>query len=582
MFAVKLDDFFKTICKESHVGLLLINEQGIVLFFNRALVSMLGLAEQSLVVGQEAPVSSCPILKMILSQPRTKTLHENEVNGKRLWATPLKMKNGQQGGRAFLVEDVTEKELLREGLHETIMYKSILEQILENAYEGVVVTDSEGIVIMLNHAYAKYLEIDEQEAIGHHVTEVIDNTRVHLVIESGVPEFGKLQRIGSHKAVVTRLPITMNEKIIAGVGIVHFRELKDMKELLDKLSSLENELALFKEEYGKNRVTRYTIQDIIGNSPPIFDLKRQILKAAASSSTVLILGENGTGKELVAHSIHHLSSRSAKPFVKINCAAIPEEILEAELFGYVGGAFTGSNRAGKQGKIELADGGTLFLDEIGDMSFHMQAKLLRFLQEKEVERLGENKVRSVDVRVLAATNQNLLERIKNGQFREDLYYRLQVVQLDLPPLRRRMEDIDVLVRYFIEKYNRVFGKKVCEISEDALRIFKAYDWPGNVRQLENVMERAFNMVETDKILLEHLPHYLVEVLQESNKYRESLSAESLMAPNSMHPLSEAKDMLERQKIIELLRNVHDNKSEAARALGISRVTLYQKIKKYGL
>ena len=277
--------------------------------------------------------------------------------------------------------------LVRE-LQEISMYKSILEQILENAYEGVVVTDATGKIIMLNNAYANYLGIDAQAAIGKHVTEVIDNTRVHTVVQSGVPEFGKLQRIGSHKAVVTRLPILFNQEIVAGVGIVHYRELQDMKELLDKLNSLESELAQIKEEYAGRRVAHYSIQDIIGESPQVLALKKQIRKAADSNSTVLILGENGTGKELVAHAIHYLSSRSNKPFVRINCAAIPADILESELFGYVGGAFTGSNRGGKKGKIEMADGGTLFLDEIGDMSFPMQAKLLRFLQEKEIERLG--------------------------------------------------------------------------------------------------------------------------------------------------------------------------------------------------
>jgi transcriptional regulator with PAS, ATPase and Fis domain len=462
------------------------------------------------------------------------------------------------------------------------MYKSILEQILENAYEGVVVTDAEGRIMMLNHAYANYLEIDASDAIGKHVTQVIDNTRVHLVVKSGVPEFGKLQKIGSHKAVVTRLPITVDKKIIAGVGIVHFRELTDMKELLEKLSSLETELALIKEEYGKNQNNRYTIQDIVGNSPLMFDLKRQIRKAADSSSTVLILGENGTGKELVAHSIHHLSMRSSKPLIRINCAAIPAEILEAELFGYVGGAFTGSNRAGKKGKIELADGGTLFLDEIGDMSFHMQAKLLRFLQEREVERLGENKVRRVDVRVLAATNQNLLERIKNKQFREDLYYRLQVVQLDVPPLRLRMEDVEVLVQYFIGKFNRIFGKKVQDMRPDALQILKSYFWPGNVRQLENVVERAFNMVEADEIYPEHLPLYLLEGLQENSDSGDGSGAEMYIQKNQVHKLSDAKDMLERKKIVEILKISHGNRSEAARALGISRMTLYHKMKKYEL
>ena len=463
-------------------------------------------------------------------------------------------------------------------LQEISMYKRILEQILENAYEGVVVTDATGKIIMLNNAYANYLGIEAQAAIGKHVTEVIDNTRVHTVVQSGVPEFGKLQRIGSHKAVVTRLPILFNQEIVAGVGIVHYRELQDMKELLDKLNSLETELAQIKEEYGGQRVAHYTIQDIIGESPQVLALKKQIRKAADSNSTVLILGENGTGKELVAHAIHYLSARNNKPFVRINCAAIPADILESELFGYVGGAFTGSNRGGKKGKIEMADGGTLFLDEIGDMSFPMQAKLLRFLQEKEIERLGENKVRQIDVRVLAATNQNLPEQIRNKQFREDLYYRLQVLQLDVPPLRERQQDIALLVGFFVEKFNRIFGKKVQTIAPKVAEILNGYHWPGNIRQLENVMERAFNMVEAEEILPEHLPVYLWELLKPQKTAAQEVAARSCLNVN----LANAKQELERQQIKQILERTRGNKSEAARLMGITRTTLYQKLQKYKL
>lgn len=577
-----VSDFCSTVCEKMNYGLLLMDLQGCIQYANNALTEMLGLDAEMVLIGKKAAKVENALLQTVLADPNTKAIYRNELNGKRIWVVPARFcPEGGPPSQAFLFEDVTERELLRQGLYDTGMYKGILEQILENAYEGVVVTDAAGIILMFNNAYANYLNIRAQDAIGRHVTQVIDNTRVHKVVKSGMPEFGKLQKIGSHKAVVTRLPITLNDKTVAGVGIVHFRELRDMRELLDKLSSLETELAQIKEEYGKNPLKRYTLQDLIGSSPVMADLKNQIRKAAASASTVLILGENGTGKELVAHSIHHLSSRSGKPFIRLNCAAIPEEILESELFGYVGGAFTGSNRTGKQGKIEAADGGTLFLDEIGDMSFHMQAKLLRFLQEKEVERLGENKIRTVDVRVLAATNQNLRERIKNSQFREDLYYRLQVVQLDVPPLRRRMEDIDLLVDYFIEKFNRIFGKKVRMLQPEVLRILKKYHWPGNIRQLENVMERAFNMVEQDEIALEHVPGYLLEDLSPFGEQGPVRSV-SVGRPKTEGFLTEAKDELERREIADALTKARGNKSEAARLLGITRMTLYLKLKKYGL
>jgi transcriptional regulator with PAS, ATPase and Fis domain len=373
------------VCEKMNIGLMLVAADSAILFLNQALSVMLSMGPKASLNGQSIESPECAVLRQLVQSARNRTLYVNG-EGKNIlrseFVFPL-LGDGETGDYALIVQDVTEQEELRQGLHETALYRSILEQILENAYEGVVVTDADGKIMMLNNAYANYLEINRQDAIGQHVTKVIDNTRVHTVVETGIPEFGKLQKIGSHKAVVTRLPIRFQDKVIAGVGIVHYRELKDMKELLEKLSSLENELAQIKEEYGKSRVTRYSIQNIIGCSRPISALKEQIRKAAASTSTVLILGENGTGKELVAQAIHSLSARSAKPFVRINCAAIPEEILESELFGYVGGAFTAVFAPESKEKSKWPTEEPLFLDEIGDMSFHMQAKLLRFCRKRK-------------------------------------------------------------------------------------------------------------------------------------------------------------------------------------------------------
>ena len=453
--------------------------------------------------------------------------------------------------------------LVRE-LQEISMYKSILEQILENAYEGVVVTDATGKIIMLNNAYANYLGIDAQAAIGKHVTEVIDNTRVHTVVQSGVPEFGKLQRIGSHKAVVTRLPILFNQEIVAGVGIVHYRELQDMKELLDKLNSLESELAQIKEEYAGRRVAHYSIQDIIGESPQVLALKKQIRKAADSNSTVLILGENGTGKELVAHAIHYLSARSSKPFVRINCAAIPADILESELFGYVGGAFTGSNRGGKKGKIEMADSGTLFLDEIGDLPPEVQANLLRFLEEKKIHRLGGTKPIPANVRVVASTNTHLEQAVREGRFREDLYYRLNVLHLRTPSLRERKGDVELLARYFFTKFTAETKTSAKGFSRDALEVINRYDWPGNVRELMNRIRRA--------VMLSEGPHIIPSDMELE---RRSLG-------RGFVTLDEARMAADREAIQATLLRTRFNIARAAQELGVSRMTLYRLMEKYDI
>ena len=582
-----MEEMFELVCGLFPKGLLILDSDGKIVFMNKQLSSMLNIDLAFLSVNSWADNPDYLIVKNLIAQANTNCICTISWKDKNLQVTNIILQGHKKMlGNAFLVEDITHISQLAKGMQETSIYKIILEEIVQNAYEGVVVTDEKGIIIMFNKAYANFIGVSTEDAIGCHVTEVIDNTRVHKVIDSGIPEFRKLQKIGSHNAVVTRFPIKIDNKIRAGVGIVYYRELHEMKDLLDKLSSLENELAQMKEEQEKHHPRCYTIHHIVGNSSSVLNLKSQIKKAAASSSTVLVLGENGTGKELVVHAIHNLSNRSKKPFIKINCAAIPEDILESELFGYVPGAFTGSNKNGKKGKFEAADGGTVFLDEIGDMSFHMQAKLLRFLQEREIERLGENIVRNINVRVIAATNQDLVEKIKKNQFREDLFYRLQVVQLDVPPLRERKDDIPILVQYFIEKFNTLFGKKVRLVQPSVMEILNEYNWPGNIRQLENVMERVFNMVESDVIMREHLPSYLIDDDSNTadcglNKKKSNEPAVPNSRSLSMH-LVDARVQFERRTLEAVLAKTCGNKSEAARILGITRVALYQKIKKYDL
>jgi two-component system response regulator AtoC len=325
---------------------------------------------------------------------------------------------------------------------------------------------------------------------------------------------------------------------------------------------------------------------LVGCSPAMQNVYKTIGRIVDSDATVLILGESGTGKELVAKAIHYNSPRRAKPFVKIDCTAIPENLLESELFGYEKGAFTGAYTR-KPGKFEVADQGTIFLDEIGDLSPAIQAKLLRVLEEKAFERIGGTETKKVDVRIIAATNRNLKERVKAGLFREDLYFRLNVVEIWLPPLRERKSDIPLLVDYFVGIYNQNFNKRVTTISRSVLDVFYVYDWPGNVRELRNVCERAVLMAPGPVITLESIPEYVLRAVREKQQEKRpgTVKEEEPVVPlpgQDILPLKEMVAQLERAAIIQALKEYKGNKAAVARALRLNRTTLYAKMKELGI
>ena len=309
---------------------------------------------------------------------------------------------------------------------------AILELIFDSIYNGIMVTDAEGFITHFNKPYGRFLGFDPQAQIGKHCTEVIENTRMHIVAKTGKAEINQVQWIKGQNMVVQRIPIKMDGKVISVFGQVMFKDVKDVGKLAQKLSLLESKIKLYEEELLNLRSTRYTIDSIIGRSRAITVLKAEALRAATNIFPVLISGESGTGKELFAQGIHHASPRKLYPFVRINCAAIPKDLIESELFGYEKGAFTGARAGGKPGKFELAHSGTAFLDEIGDMPLEMQPKLLRVLEDKEFERIGGNKVIRSDFRLIAATNQDLDKMIAGGRFRKDLFYRLNVVSTPYP------------------------------------------------------------------------------------------------------------------------------------------------------
>jgi PAS domain S-box-containing protein len=439
--------------------------------------------------------------------------------------------------------------------------------IFDSIYNGVMVTDAEGFVTHFNKPYGQFLGLEPSAQIGKHCTEVIENTRMHIVAESGKPEINRSHHIQGQNMVVQRIPIRKDDKIIAVFGQVMFKDIKDVSKLANQLSLLESKVKLYEEELITLRSTRYTFDSIVGKSKTITMLKKEALNAAANQFPVLITGDSGTGKELFAQAIHHASPRKLYPFVRINCSAIPKDLLESELFGYEKGAFTGAKSEGKPGKFEIANQGTVFLDEIGDLPLEMQPKLLRVVEEKEFERVGGTRVIRSDFRVIAATNQNLEEMMKDGRFRKDLFYRLNVIPLHIPALRERREDIILLVRYFIKQMAREAALNEVEMGPEARKALRRHDWPGNVRELLNVLERTLSSIEGNHIRFSDLPFYLQRTPPKT-------SARNHTSIKEMH------DRTEKEVILYALKETRNNKAQAARMLGIHRTHLYKKMKKY--
>jgi transcriptional regulator with PAS, ATPase and Fis domain len=317
------------------------------------------------------------------------------------------------------------------------------------------------------------------------------------------------------------------------------------------------------------RSSKYTINHIVGKTEKIIELKRSALKAAQTNAPVLIIGESGTGKELFAHAIHYASDRRPYPFIRLNCAAIPKDLLEAELFGYEPGAFTGAGSKGKPGKFELAHRGSIFLDEISDLPIEMQPKLLRVLEEKETERLGGTRLTKCDFRLIAATQEDLEKCVEEGKFRKDLYYRLNVIPIQIPPLRERKEDIPVIADHLILTLNKDLGTNVTKISPEVLNIFENYDWPGNVRELSNILERILYSIDDESIQIRHLPIFLKSIGTASTKLQPTL-------------LKRLRDDMEKEALLHAIRISKDNKNRAARLLGIHRTALYKKMKRLNI
>lgn len=450
--------------------------------------------------------------------------------------------------------------------NECISSKTFLDSIIHSTNEMVVLVNVEGYIEEISEAYAEFLGINREKAIGMPVGEIIENTRLINVVKTGIPEIEDAQNINGKNMIATRMPIKEDGKIVGAFGRVLFKDVDDLKKLYEKMNRMTTELNLYKSRFIKMNSSKYALEDIIGISSNIKNLKKTINIIAKTNSNVLILGESGTGKELFAHSVHSASKRRDRPFICINCGSIPPELMESELFGYEEGAFTGAKKGGKIGLFQAANYGTIFLDEIGDLPMAMQVKVLRFLQDREIQKVGSNIREKVDVRIVAATNKNLEYMVQNGEFRADLYYRLNVITIEVPSLRERKEDIAPLSDFLVRKLSKKEELSPKKISDKAIECLKQYDWPGNVRELENILERAINFLGEENIILPiHLPKFL------------SGADSTQFCPKALKDII---DEAEKNAIINALIHNNNNKTVVSNVLGISRTSLYEKMKKY--
>ena len=461
--------------------------------------------------------------------------------------------------------DGKEADLYKEklnGLGEEFIYA-----LIDNPYECPIVIGRDGIICFMSRYSKELLGIDGEDAIGRHITEVVSDTQLHEILKDGKARIGDTLYIAGRQQLISRIPIKDQEgNVIGAIGKGMLNEVKRLWDLQSKVELLDGQL-----QYYQSQVNKLKGGDtIIGDCPPIQEAKKKALLAAKTTTNVLITGESGTGKEVLAYFIHQSSPRADKPFIKVNCASIPPELFESELFGYDPGAFTGARSKGKPGKFEMAHGGTILLDEIGELPLPMQAKLLRVLQEKNVDRLGGTRTVPVNFRLIAATNRDLSEMIKEDKFRIDLFFRINVFNILAPSLKEIKEDIPLIANHLLSQLKSEITWGPSRISGEAMQLLQNYSWPGNVRELRNVMEKASIIARGDTIHPEDLPEQIRTPVEETSGVR---------SPQLAGNLRQILMDTEKQVIENVLRSVDGNKTAAAEILGIHRTSLYEKISK---
>lgn len=449
----------------------------------------------------------------------------------------------------------------------------VIDTMLTDAQNPLVVIDADEKVCFMSPVHEKFFGVSDGQAVGHHVREVIPNTRLHQVVRSGEPEVGQIQEVNGHERVVSRYPLRRGGKIVGAIARVTFLMPRQVEALAKRIKVLERQIETYKVTSARSGEEE-CMAAIVGQSPAIQAVRQQIRKIAPIDIPVLIEGESGTGKELVAQALHLMSQRQSGRLITVNAAALPDSLVESELFGYEAGSFTGADRKGRPGKFELADRGTMFLDEIGDMPLEVQTKLLRVLQDRMVERVGGERPKQVDFRLVSATNRDLEQFVDQGRFRLDLFYRISPIRITLPALKDRTEDIPLLLAHFAAELAKQYNRPVPEIDTDLNDFLMERTWPGNVRQLRHEIERAFVFSENGYLRMADFTQGA------DNGRRTPVVAKPVMSGTSIRvdgTLKTQLDSLENQVIQDTLARFGGNKKKVAEHLGISRSYLYKKL-----
>ena len=560
---------YKNVFDSQHNGVIVVDKDGYITMLNEAAEEILGFKEQY-AVGKYIKdlVPNSGMIKVI--QNAKAHLARKFKVGEKVYMVnrSLIYTNGKMVGAVATLQEITELESIIQEMESVKELKGTLETILESAYDGVIVINKEGIITMLNGAYASNLGINAQDAIGKHVGKVLgENTSLLTVLRSGHAKLGEIIWLNEHEVIANSIPIKKSGHIIGAVGKIMFKGLRELDSLSQKVYSLRRELRYYRDSIEQVRGAHFMLKDIISESQEITLVKEEARCLLNGTTAVLIRGESGVGKESFAHALHLESHRQFGPFIKINCGHGPEKLLDAEMFGYTDGAFSGAKKGGQVGKLQLASKGTVFLDEVDALPLNLQAKLLKVLQDKKVQPLGDGKAVVVDIRIIASSNRLLEDLIAKGLFNQEFFQKLAVNILNIPPLRNRKADILPLAKHFIFKFNHQFNTEVKDLSPEVSNLFMQYNWPGNVREMKNVLERSFNMVEGNTIYMQYLPAYLQ---QGAHRFSKGRGLAAIMAET------------ERTAIIEALAISKGNKSRAASHLGISRAWLYERMEKHGI
>ncbi|MFD3158425.1 sigma 54-interacting transcriptional regulator [Haloimpatiens sp. FM7330] len=562
-------------------GLMVIDENDIITIFNYAAEKILKISANEAVGKKVYDIIPDTKLHVVKKTGKAK-IGLRKVIGDSIIImnhTPIIVEEKIKGAVA-LFQDISKIEQLTGELKEVKELKEGLQLVLDSVQDGICVLDEQGYITYINSPYLNIIHEKQQNVLGKNIKDISKTGLRKEVLESGENKKGVLRKKSNGASIVADVSAIKVDGEIRGVVSV-VKDLTETQKLLESLNKASAKAQYLEEELLRTKRPNETFKKFIGNSGKVIDALAIAAKAAESYATVLIRGESGTGKEVISEGIHFASLSSKGSFVRVNCAAIPPNLLESELFGHEKGAFTGAIKR-KLGKFELANKGTIFLDEIGELDKSMQAKILRVLQEKEFQRVGGEENIKVNVRIIAATNRNLEQMVRNGEFREDLYYRLNVIPIFLPPLRERIQDIPLLVEHFIKKISKDMNKQIKGVKEECLEALMNYSWPGNVRELQNIIERMVTLTDDYFIKLQDLPMYIRDksiknsLLTNNNKKLNSEISQILDDENIL-PLEEYEKI-----IIKKALKKYGSYNAAAKVLGVTHKTVAAKARKYGI